>query len=833
MIARNNNATSKHSGLKAATLFLSLLGFFVVLAAASSFYSPTASSDSYHLSPFMTLILSGLALGKVYAILIALVTSASEEEQDKQINTAFLLYCSGFFLILLELSTYYLFKVSQSFLNLSFSLLTVVYLYAVTKTLYYYRRFNEQDANRASIIICLIGSACFGSVYYYNQLASYHDLKLYMSIFCHSLIGIHAGFVWIAAYFTPTFNGQRNTDNLSKDSRLHFSSKLVRVRYLTITLSSCALAIISLYHYYEMRFANVELDESIPFLCLGLAFIPSLNHVLELLRVEHQLQIQNNSLVSLVSDQARKFMLRYAHGDGHFATTIGLRTANFMIDHDPKETIRNLLPSYMVRIRQTQIQSLVDSILHDKTIDRRIVSNQIYGAIDPESSIRPCLDVILMFTAVYLDAMTIVESRLKNLSRLLPILDPELSNRIDGEVVEKGFSKIQWFFHIDFDWFDQHITRRGDKASFEVNIDNLRLRERQKIISILEKHNLMGNFIWISETARERIMLEAPYLGNIVEAWPLNLDEGDEKDGVIFLIKFEHLIPRLQQYFNLEATRDSLKFFPPSEDAQKILVSLRAELDSLDNYKSLLKSIEIIRHYPWRGFKEKDAALDLLVDTYDKVSKLCKKSTDHQKLTKSFVAATSAVGYPSQAIHEAHLEKLRIRSPNFLASAIANPHQKYFLESWLHLSSTSTKQFSREDIVNLMNVIGSFCRSRNSKKLSPNLTAKVVESFLNLAQQLTSEDVDLIQEICNRVLSVLIENNASTELFCFLIDGKIFLESNLKEDIAVNDDNMNKLQSFIKQQLINYGDQSSVYHSLAIRWRIIAAQKRPNSYKAS
>ena len=115
------------------------------------------------------------------------------------------------------------------------------------------------------------------------------------------------------------------------------------------------------------------------------------------------------------------------------------------------------------------------------------------------------------------------------------------------------------------------MTSTTKKTNYEVSVDNIRLRDRQKIISILEKHNLTGNFIWVGERARERIVMEAPYLANVIEAWPMNIDQdsSDDMNGVIFLIKFEQLIPRMQKYYNLELVRKSLKYYEPTTDARR------------------------------------------------------------------------------------------------------------------------------------------------------------------------------------------------------------------------------------------------------------------------
>ena len=69
------------------------------------------------------------------------------------------------------------------------------------------------------------------------------------------------------------------------------------------------------------------------------------------------------------------------------------------------------------------------NILSDQLIDDRNVSNQIFGAIDPQNTIQSCTDVLLMFTTLYIDGIPFIYGRIKNIIKLLPILDSTLSKK--------------------------------------------------------------------------------------------------------------------------------------------------------------------------------------------------------------------------------------------------------------------------------------------------------------------------------------------------------------------------------------------------------------------
>ena len=62
------------------------------------------------------------------------------------------------------------------------------------------------------------------------------------------------------------------------------------------------------------------------------------------------------------------------------------------------------------------------------------------------------------------------------------------------------------------------------------------------------KKELLGNFIWVSKNAWKRLQIESPYMSQIIET--LEIEDGSNE--IIYLIKFEQLIPRLQKYYNFE-----------------------------------------------------------------------------------------------------------------------------------------------------------------------------------------------------------------------------------------------------------------------------------------
>ncbi len=343
----------------------------------------------------------------------------------------------------------------------------------------------------------------------------------------------------------------------------------------------------------------------------------------------------------------------------------------------------------------------------------------------------------------------------------------------------------------------------------------------------------MGNFIWIGEKARERILLEAPYLANTIEAWPLNISSQnkDSIDGVIFLIKFEQMIPRMQKYFNLEEIRKTLKYYEPSIDSRRMLNIIDMEIHNTSDLKGFSDIISLVNNYPWSGFKEKDLALQILVKAFRKYSNAQSQNSISNKILKEFVSTVNRIGYPSQEIHTAHLEKIRIRKPQIIKKAITNQNSPRFIEAWLLLGSTAAKNYSKDDLIDLLDCINLAATTLVPKRLHI-LPIKVAEAYFNVCQELDEDNILIITKTLNNIVNFLIACEANPESFCFLIDGKIFLEGNLKFDILLTKDTLDSLQFYFSHLYEKYSSSRAIVHSLSLRWRILMNQN-PLSEEAS
>ena len=256
----------------------------------------------------------------------------------------------------------------------------------------------------------------------------------------------------------------------------------------------------------------------------GIGWIAAMLYLFKSIEQRQYINNINNVVVSITSKKAKRFFLRQDKPHSrHWAATVGMKTASFVVDHDPKDEATSRLTATLSHIRKEEISKFTRNLLGKRTLHLKSIGNQISGSIDPEDSNRPCVDVLTLFACIYLDVVPMVEKRLKGLVSLFPIIDPELAKRINTQNVIDSHSKMEWLYHFDYNWVDQQLILNGAGTSYGVSIDRFNSMDRNNILNYLQDRNRTGNFIWIGDNARQRLKMEAPYLSSIIEAWPIDI----------------------------------------------------------------------------------------------------------------------------------------------------------------------------------------------------------------------------------------------------------------------------------------------------------------------
>jgi hypothetical protein len=465
-----------------------------------------------------------------------------------------------------------------------------------------------------------------------------------------------------------------------------------------------------------------------------------------------------------------------------WATSIGMRTSVFTIDHDPNSEVAHAIPASLIQIRNEEIQRCLTDILGSRLLHQHSAGQKIFGAVDAERSTRPCCDTLNLFACLYLDAGPLIERRLNGLSTLLPIINPGLSKILSTNVISEILKRNQWFFHLDFNWVDQQLINTQSSTRYGVQIDPVSSESRAAMMGHLRRAQGLGSYIWMGSDAHEKIIQEAPMLASIVE--PITIAQSDSSDLLLFIVKFENLIPRLQRYFDLDDTRRILMDFEPSAESSKLINIFEVQSGQATTPEAMINLVDSIASYPWRGFKEKDQALKIVVIAHHYAAKFIEKcdSTGSSiprviiKLRDAIQVSVEKIGYPSQILHIAQMKKIARRDLKRLLESVVATSHSHFEESWTILSALDFKRYSDSDKNIIFNLFNDHVRLSTILS-NKDVHGKIVDTLINLLKSNVglNQDTDLAKSLIQSVSTSLAHKEASAETLTLLLDGVYYL----------------------------------------------------------
>jgi hypothetical protein len=586
-------------------------------------------------------------------------------------------------------------------------------------------------------------------------------------------------------------------------------------------------AIINLGLHILMLNQSSEILEIMPFLMLswtGVIWLAA-NDILNYFGVERH----KRATAKLATVSASRFLKRHLKEDVAWAATVGLKTTSFVVDHDPKGEMELEIPASLQQIRAEEIQRCVSEILGNTYLHCDIVGHRIHGCVDPETSLRPCIDALKMFACLYLDAGPLVERRIKGLTSLLPIVDPGLGSILDAEKLNNLIRRNLWFFHFDYCWTDQHIIHTPKASRYDVRSHALQSQVRHAMMDYLEKKGAVGNFVWISPGARDRLLQEAPVLKNVIEPCPITVGKNDD-EVLMFIIKFEELIPRLQRFYDFDSMRKSILDFEPSSENHRLLNLLGLQISKARNKKHIKEALSAITSVPWRGFKEKDMALQLILNCYNNIKSemLIKGTTESIKnevidLNILLLDAVTEIGYPSQILHSAQLDKLALRNVDNLIQSADSPDNIRFHEAWLLLSSNEYKRFPEENKLKILNFLKSV-GNNGAIKRDALAQMKSIDALAGIGRTLDEHQTKILGDVCSNLGLWFVSAEAGLDIVSLLLDTHQFLEEHLRCKITLSEKMISKLDEYLKELKDDLGtDHPSVIATLS-RWQELISQ---------
>ena len=522
---------------------------------------------------------------------------------------------------------------------------------------------------------------------------------------------------------------------------------------------------------------------------------------------------QNMSRFSatLAAPSAMRFMTRYADQRQSWAATIGLKTANFVVDHDPSGRLSAVLPASILQIRSEEIQRCVSTVLGSLELHSNAASHLVSGAIDPEPAIRPCIDALKMFACLYLDAGPLVERRITGLVSLLPIIDPGLDRVLKKVNISELIRRNQWLFHFDFDWIDQHLTHMASKARYDVQISALPTPLRSAMMDYLAKHGGIGNFVWLGPQARDRLLQEAPAMLAVIEPCPIPVGSAAGNEVLMFIVRFEQLIPRLQRFFDLDSMRQTLFDFEPSEASSRIHRLLALQLGNAQSPAEILRVLTQISSVAWRGFREKDNALQLILMAQKRLA------DPPESMAQALLDAVMAIGYPSQILHHAQVDKIALRDIERLKSVALSPYDPRFEEAWLVLSTTDYRRHSASQRRDFLAFLRDAAQ-RPRIAMQPLAQVKSIDALASLARCCDSSEVTILQDTLAALYAWLASAEAGPSTLCLLLDAHLFIRGQLHQSLTLTAAATLPLANYVARLKTQLGSGHAQIVALNARW---------------
>ncbi len=538
-------------------------------------------------------------------------------------------------------------------------------------------------------------------------------------------------------------------------------------------------------------------------------------------------QRSSKEVAKLTTKAARQFLRRHGGGRNNWAAIVGIKTTNFTIDHDVDSQLQSSLPVSLLQIRSEEIQRCVTDVLGTLNLHTQANSHRVMGAIDAERSIHPCIDTLKMFACMYLDAAPRVERRLKGLISLLPIIDPGLARILKPEQFAALINRNKWFFHFDFSWLDQQMSYSSADLRYQVQLSTLSDQNRVAMVEYLEKTGGIGNIVWMGPEARARLLQEAPNMAGVIETCPVPRvgPVGSSDELLMFTIKFEHLIPRLQRYFNFDEGRTNLTDYEPNSESMRIhriLVIQISQTKTVDGILSLLNQIKTV---PWRGFREKDNALQLILAAHDRLVQILApkeslaegRSEVMQLAHDQLMDAVKLIGYPSQIMHSAQFNKIALRDIDKLLAVAGNHNDPRFDEAWLVLATAEFHRQPKEHRQKILQFINDFS---STKTISQSLiAAKLLDTIGGLARSAESDELPLVSIGLENMYANFAKNDAPIELCCHLLDTHLYIESINVGRLTISEFTKANFVNHIADLTIRLGEQNHEIAALQSRWQ--------------
>jgi hypothetical protein len=544
--------------------------------------------------------------------------------------------------------------------------------------------------------------------------------------------------------------------------------------------------------------------------------------------------VAQQSLVYQLTPQATKrFVLRHRAGDEFVSESVGLKTAHFIIDHDPDSVLASSLPAPLLAIRSAEIMRLLSDFMHAISLHESTLGERSIHVIDPEQVIRPCTDALRIFASVYLDTLPLIEKRIQQLTEVLPIIDQPLTNAFELHKFRRILAQTNWIFYLDYGWMDQSMVKLGSSVRYVFQQDTMTPKISETLLRFIKKAGTGSNFAWISPSARDKLQQEAPLLSEEIEPCPVH-DEETGKELLIFRIRFENLVPILQKFYQLEHMRTKGIPADTTDEGARMLHILERRMLQSQQISEFSSLIETIGGYPWQTRREHEGALNLLTRIFHRFSGIQSISSNQapehsmESLRSAIANAVNAIGYPGQSLHTALRRKQDLREMSTLLASVSDRANPNCADSWMILATIRMERYSSAEQQLLISFLQNINETPNIGVKDPFILAKAIDTFSCVCRSGSNRDVNTVNKSALSLCGLLVKGDAPAEIWAYLLDTFAFIRSFLKDPNLFNPQFTDAVDQLISRR-------SSSEHilvqvsELAYRWQKIKSTRDEHS----
>jgi hypothetical protein len=279
--------------------------------------------------------------------------------------------------------------------------------------------------------------------------------------------------------------------------------------------------------------------------------------------------------------------------------------------------------------------------------------------------------------------------------------------------------------------------------------------------------------------------------------------------------------------------------FEPSIESAKLINIFKLQASQAHSAEAMIYLIDALASYPWRGFKEKDQALKIIVLAHQFASHVlatCEKNgttlpPDILKLQNHIQDSVEKIGYPAQILHHAQLQKIALRDIQKLIESAKNVFEARFDESWVLLSALDFRRYSvqeRSIVLALLEDHDVMVRVLARLEVQSRYiyaTVNLIKAELNLDRVVVD-----INKIFSQLILVLCSKTPTAETFTVLLDSLTFISQLAGKEIALSPDARAALDTSIQPFESSRADYASALWS---RWNELRQRQKAQLPRAS